>query len=78
MARINSAPTRLRLWLVRKLDPRPPRGEVWCMHCMLTGGGNLALDYSQMQPHIDSHRRAGKPGHQINLRGTGYPTSVKD
>lgn len=77
MARINSVTTRLRLKLVKKLDPRPPRGEMWCMGCALVGGENLAVDYSQMQAHLENHRRLGDKGHYMSVRATGPVTSLK-
>lgn len=77
MARVNSQTTRFRLWLVRKLDPMPPSGEVWCMRCALLDGENLVMDYSQMQPHLDRHRMLDDKRHHIEIRGLSLPTSLK-
>ena len=72
MAKLNSPLTRMRLALVRCMDPRPPVGEAWCMGCALLDGANVAIPYDQIGAHIDAHRGLS-PSIHMSMRGSGSP-----
>jgi hypothetical protein len=47
---------KFRLWLVKKIDPWPDKGEGWCIGCSLSGGRTLVLSEGGARSHIEQHR----------------------
>lgn len=62
MANPNSLPTRIRIALVRWLDPYPDKGEAWCMNCAMNDGKTLIMNASGHLPHVRKHREISE-GH---------------
>lgn len=52
----NSPLTRVRLTLVRWLDPYPDKGEAWCMNCVMNDGRTLIMNASGHLHHVRQHR----------------------
>jgi hypothetical protein len=68
MADPNSALTRLRRWLVRRLDVRPAPGESWCENCSLNGGRTRVLSADGGPDHAREHIANGGPiGHFVTI-----------
>jgi hypothetical protein len=55
MADPNSAVTKLRLYLARRIQPRPDPGEGWCEGCSLNGGRTLVFSVDGMAAHVRQH-----------------------
>ena len=74
MADPNSTLTRLRRWLVARLDVRPDPGESWCLDCTLNGGRTKVLTANGGPDHAREHVADGKPtGHHITILSTWPP-----
>lgn len=52
----NTPLTRIRLSLVRWLDPHPDQGEAWCMGCVMNHGRTLIMNASGHLQHVEKHR----------------------
>ncbi len=55
MANPNTVLTRVRLRLVRWLDPYPDQGEAWCMNCAMNNGRTVILSASGHVQHVEKH-----------------------
>ena len=55
MANPNTVLTRIRLRLVRWLDPFPDQGEAWCIGCVMNDGRTVILSASGHLPHVEKH-----------------------
>lgn len=72
----NSAVTRLRGWLARRLEPRPAPGEAWCMTCELNGGRTLIVTADGWRAHVERH--SDLPGtHYVDVKAS-YPPEQED
>lgn len=56
MARANSAATRVRQWVIRKIEPFPDLGEAWCIDCRLNGGKTQIFPENSMRSHVMKHQ----------------------
>jgi hypothetical protein len=50
---------RLRHYLSRKLEPRPPAGKAWCLDCPLNRRRTLVLRRDEAPGHVSDHAAAG-------------------
>lgn len=55
MSNPNSALTRLRSWIVRKVEPHPDAGEGWCQNCSLNNGRTRVLTADGVATHAQEH-----------------------
>lgn len=51
----DSALSRLRRWASDLIDPKPDRGEAWCIQCSLNGGRTLILSADSLVSHREKH-----------------------
>ena len=73
MADPNSVTTRVRMIMVRWLDPSPDPGEAWCMECSLHGGRTLILNATGHEEHLGKHREV--PGREYIAMRVNYGSS---
>jgi hypothetical protein len=55
----NSPLIRLRVWIVKRIDPYPDPGESWCLGCALNRGRTLVLALGSITSHVQQHRDDG-------------------
>lgn len=65
----DSAVTRLRDWLSRKIAPSSVPGEAWCMRCELNNGRTLIVSADGWTDHVRRHHDL--PGtHYVSVRAS--------
>jgi hypothetical protein len=53
----NSVFSRMRIFLVRKTQIRPPIGEAWCVNCAANNGRTKILSPDGIKEHVLTHPR---------------------
>lgn len=71
MANPRSVLTRVRLWLVRWLEPEPDPGEAWCVGCSLNGGATIVVPADGHRVHSQFH--ADEDGDQVVTMRVTWP-----
>ena len=62
MANPNTLLVKVRLRLVRWLDPFPDQGEAWCMGCVMNNGRTVIMNADGHLHHVEQHREISE-GH---------------
>lgn len=62
----NSATTKFRRWLARKIDVKPDAGEGWCLSCTLNGRRTKIIAVDGLQDHVEEHA----PGDYVHVETT--------
>ena len=68
MNKHNSLLTKIRLALVKILDPYPDPGEAWCMNCSFNKNKTIVLTIDSYQNHLEIHSKTN-PKEIVSIRG---------
>lgn len=63
----NSPLTRLRWWIVRRVQPSPDPGEAWCVGCCLKGGRTIVVSADGHKEHAYLHHNTEGHDHRMEI-----------